>query len=177
MVDTNTNAKRRIVCSLLLAACAACLALAHPSVIAHPRPARAKTGDSPEQKEIRALLEMQQAAWNRGDLDAFMTGYWKSDRTEFVGVSGVVRGWQAVLDRYRHSYPDRKAMGQLTFSDLEITVLAPDAAYILGHWELVREADHPGGVFTLIARRFPDGWRIVHDHTSSVVPPTDRQKY
>jgi ketosteroid isomerase-like protein len=129
---------------------------------------------SPAQAAIRQVLETQQAAWNRGDLGAFMKGYWRSDKTEFVGASGVQRGWQAVLDRYRRNYPDRKAMGKLTFSDLEITLLSPDAAYVLGHYELEREADHPEGVFTLILRKFPEGWRIIYDHTSSFPPPSPK---
>jgi len=115
---------------------------------------------------IRALLQAQQEAWNRGDIDTFMVGYWKSDRTEFVGGSGILRGWQAVLDRYRKTYPDKAAMGMMTFSDLEITMLSPDSAYILGRWRLERDKDRPGGVFTLIAKKFPEGWRIIHDHTS-----------
>ena len=81
-------------------------------------------------------------------------------RTEFVGSDGIIRGWQAVLDRYKKSYPDKAAMGKLTFSDLEITMLSSDSAYILGKWHLEREKDHPGGVFTLIARKFPG--RLAH---------------
>jgi uncharacterized protein (TIGR02246 family) len=136
--------------------------LAIPRAIAGPRDAKA---------QIRALLEAQAAAWNRGDIRGFMQGYWKSPQTTFVGSRGVERGWQAVLDRYRRAYPDRRAMGTLTFSEIEITLLAPDAALILGHWQLARAGDHPGGVFTLVARRFPEGWRIIHDHTSAVSAP------
>ncbi len=124
--------------------------------------------ESREQAAIRALLDAQARAWNAGDIEGFMAGYWKSDETEFVGASGVLRGWQAVLDRYRRTYPDRKAMGQLTFSDLEITVLSRDTAYVVGRWQLERENDRPRGVFTLIVRKFPEGWRIVHDHTSAL---------
>jgi ketosteroid isomerase-like protein len=118
--------------------------------------------------DIRSLLEAQAAAWNRGDVPAFMEGYWKSSKTEFVSSSGVHRGWQAVLDRYRKAYPDRQTMGKLTFSELEITMLCSDAALILGHWELQRAHDHPAGIFTLVMRRLPEGWRIVRDHTSTV---------
>ncbi|MHB8655271.1 MAG: YybH family protein [Terriglobia bacterium] len=119
--------------------------------------------------EIRAVLEAQVAAWNRNDIDAFMQGYWKSDKTEFVGSNGILRGWQAVFDRYRKAYPDGRAMGTLTFSGLEITVLSPTAALVLGEWKLDRAADHPGGVFTLVFRKFPEGWRIINDHTSAVI--------
>ena len=121
--------------------------------------------------DLRGVLDAQVAAWNRGDVDAFMQGYWKSEKTEFVGSNGVIRGWQGVLDRYRRTYPDKSAMGKLTFSGLEITILSPDAALVLGDWQLEREHDRPGGVFTLVFRRFPEGWRIIHDHTSVVAHP------
>jgi len=137
-----------------------------PLTLAGSLPAR-EAPAKPE-TEIRAVLDAQVAAWNGGDLDTFMQGYWKSEKTEFVGSSGIQRGWQAVLDRYRKTYPDRRAMGTLTFSNLEITVLSPSAALVLGEWRLQREADHPGGVFTLVFRKFPEGWRIIHDHTSAV---------
>lgn len=123
------------------------------------------SGASPE-GAIRAVLDAQAAAWNRGDVTAFMQGYWNSPLTEFVGPSGIVRGWQPVLERYRKAYPDRTAMGHLDFSDLEIDLLGPDAALVVGHWQLKRENDSPGGVFTLIFKKLPDGWRIIHDHTS-----------
>jgi uncharacterized protein (TIGR02246 family) len=116
---------------------------------------------------IRAVLDAQVEAWNRADIDAFMQGYWKSEKTEFVGASGVLRGWQNVLSRYRRQYPDRAAMGHLTFSDLEVTLLAPDAALVVGHYQLEREHDRPSGVFTLVFRKFPEGWRIINDHTSA----------
>jgi ketosteroid isomerase-like protein len=114
---------------------------------------------------IRAVMNKQAADWNRGDIPAFMEGYWKSDKLAFVG-SQVTKGWQPTLDRYKRSYPDKAAMGMLTFSDLEITVLSKDAAVVLGSWSLKREKDNPGGKFTLIFRKFNEGWRIVHDHTS-----------
>ena len=88
-----------------------------------------------------------------------------------MGANGVERGWQAVRDRYRRRYPDRAAMGHLTFSNLEITVLAPRAALVFGRWRLQRAKDHPGGVFTLVFRKFPEGWKIINDHTSVVVGP------
>lgn len=120
------------------------------------------------QAAIRAVLDGQVAAWNRGDVDAFMQTYWKSDATTFVSSGGIVRGWQAVLDRYRRTYPDRQAMGTVAFSDLEITILSPDSALVVGHYQLQREHDKPGGVFTLVFRKFPEGWRIISDHTSVV---------
>jgi len=131
--------------------------------------AQAETGSA--QAEIRGLLDAQVAAWNRGDLQAFMESYWKSPQTAYVGSSGVMRGWEVVLERYRRVYPDRRAMGTVKFSDVEITLLSPDSAFVLGRWQLEREQDRPGGVFTLIVRKFPEGWRIVLDHTSAVSPP------
>ena len=131
--------------------------------------AYAETGGA--QSEIRAVLDAQVAAWNRGDLQAFMESYWKSPQTAYVGSSGVMRGWEVVLERYRRVYPDRRAMGTVKFSDVEITLLSPDSAFVLGRWQLEREHDRPGGVFTLIVRKFPEGWRIVLDHTSVVSPP------
>ena len=116
---------------------------------------------------IRGVLEAQQNAWNRGDIDAFMDGYWHSDQTVFVSGDEVTRGWNTVLERYRKKYSDRAKMGTLTFSDLEIASLGNDAAVALGRWELKRQHDNPHGRFTLIFRKTPDGWRIVHDHTSA----------
>jgi len=121
-----------------------------------------------EQSEsIRAVLTTQQAAWNRGDIPAFLEGYWNSPELTFSGGDGIVRGYAGLLQRYRKSYPDRAAMGELDFSGLEIRILARDAALVLGHWHLKRAAGDAGGVFTLVFRRFPAGWRIIHDHTSA----------
>jgi ketosteroid isomerase-like protein len=147
-----------------------CLAVVSRSSIASPA---APSGES----QIRAVLDMQTTAWNRGDIDTFMTGYWHSEETEFLGANGIARGWQAVLDRYHHSYPDRKTMGTLSFSDLEVHLTCADAAYVVGKFHLVRESDQPSGVFSLDFRNFPEGWRIVVDHTTAfptaaVVPAT-----
>jgi ketosteroid isomerase-like protein len=115
---------------------------------------------------IRRVMDDQAAAWNRGDIAGFMDGYWRSEQLTFVSGTNVTRGWQATLDRYKKSYDSRAKMGTLTFSDLEITVLAKDAAVVLGSWSLAREKDNPHGKFTLIFRKFKEGWRIVMDHTS-----------
>jgi uncharacterized protein (TIGR02246 family) len=117
--------------------------------------------------EIRAVLEAQAAAWNRGDIEGFMQGYWKSEETVFVSGDTVTRGWQTVLERYKRGYDSPAKMGQLTFSELDIKMLGKDAAIALGHWQLKRANDNPHGRFTLIFRRTKDGWRIVHDHTSA----------
>lgn len=129
---------------------------------------------------IKNVLEQQVAAWNRGDIPAFMDGYWKSDDLEFVNAAGIFQGWQDVLKRYQHSYPDRAAMGHLTFSGVEIHVLCADAGFVVGHFRLDREKegqkDHPEGVFTLIFRKFPAGWKIVNDHTTEFPAVVTRKK-
>jgi len=116
---------------------------------------------------IRAVLDAQAAAWNRGDIEGYMDGYDRSPNTEFVGGDSISHGWQTVLDRYKRNYNSREKMGTLTFSDLEITVLSKDAALVLGRWRLKRANDEPHGTFTLLFRKTKVGWRIVHDHSSS----------
>jgi beta-aspartyl-peptidase (threonine type) len=116
---------------------------------------------------IRAVLDAQVAAWNRGDIEGFMDGYWRSDETVFVSGDTVTHGWQTVLDRYKKGYSTREKMGTLTFSELEIKVVSKDTAVALGRWQLARSGDTPHGRFTLIFRHKAEGWRIVHDHTSS----------
>jgi ketosteroid isomerase-like protein len=125
---------------------------------------------SKDDVEIRAVMSAQAAAWNRGDIDGFMTGYARSDATEFIAGDKLTRGWQTVRDRYKKKYDSREKMGTLTFSELKITPLSSDAAVVIGRWRLVRKRDKPHGRFTLLFRRTPDGWRIVHDHTSAAEP-------
>ena len=116
---------------------------------------------------VRAVLEGQQQAWNRGDLDGFMTGYWKDDRLTFYSGDAITRGWQATLDRYRKRYQaEGKEMGKLAFSELQVAQLGADHALVKGRWQLTLKDGTPGGLFTLILRKRPEGWRIVHDHTS-----------
>jgi beta-aspartyl-peptidase (threonine type) len=122
---------------------------------------------APAVAEIRAVMQAQQEAWNRGDIDAFMIAYANSDTTVFLSGDETTRGWQPVRDRYKAKYSDRTKMGKLTFSDLEIQLLGTDAASVIGRWKLDRAQDQPHGRFSLIFRKTPDGWRIVQDHTSS----------
>lgn len=117
--------------------------------------------------QIQSVLSAQQDAWNRGDIEAFMNGYARSASTVFVSGDEVTRGWETVRDRYWVKYSDRAKMGTLSFSAIEVTMLAPDAAVVLGGWRLKRDNDEPHGRFTLIFKRLPEGWRIVHDHTSA----------
>ena len=123
--------------------------------------------DAKSMAAIHAVLDAQAAAWNRGDLEAYMDGYARSDDTVFVSGDRVTRGWQTVLERYKKAYDSREKMGVLTFSDLEITILSKDAAIVLGRWHLQRSKDEPHGRFTLLFRKTKSGWKIVHDHTSS----------
>jgi ketosteroid isomerase-like protein len=118
-------------------------------------------------QSIRTVLSAQQTAWNRGDIPAFLEGYWNSPELTFAGSDGIVRGYDGLLARYRKSYPDKQSMGELDFSGVEIRSLGPTAALVLGQWHLKRQAGDVGGVFSLVFQRFPDGWRIIHDHTSA----------
>jgi ketosteroid isomerase-like protein len=117
--------------------------------------------------EIRAVLNAQVAAWNRGDIDGFMDGYVRSDKLEFVSGGKVTRGWQTVRDRYYRKYDDAAKMGRLTFSDIKYDSLNAKHVIVLGRWSLRRKNDNPHGTFELIFRLTPAGWRIVHDHTET----------
>ncbi len=125
-------------------------------------------------RDIRAMLERQDEAWNRGDIEAFMEHYLKSDELSFSSGGTTTRGWQATLDGYKRRYPSAERMGHLTFSELEIHPLGSGAALALGRWHLDREPNPVGGNFSLVLRRMGGRWVIVHDHTSrSETPPKD----
>lgn len=126
--------------------------------------ASAQTQESP----VQQVLQKQQAAWNRHDLAAFMSGYWNSPDLTFFGAKKT-SGWQATLDRYRQTYQGQgHEMGALEFADLRIEELGPSAAFVRGSWKLtMSDGKTPHGLFTLVFRKFPEGWKIVHDHTSS----------
>lgn len=122
--------------------------------------------------EIRTEIAKQMDAWNNGDLEGYMAGYWKDDKMSFFSGDNVTTGWQPTMDRYAKRYKgEGKAMGQLTFSDIDITMLANDAAFVRGRWKLDRpDKTAPAGLFTLIVRRIGNDWRIIHDHTSVKSP-------
>lgn len=118
--------------------------------------------------QIRAVIQAQQEAWNRGDIEAFMNGYARSDSTLFVSGDTVTRGWLMAREHYKITYNNRAKMGTLRFSDLEIQPLSNDAAIVLGRWMIKRATkDNPHGHFTLVFQRTSEGWRIIHDHTST----------
>ena len=119
---------------------------------------------------VRAVVDAQKDAWNRGDIEGYMDGYARSVDVIFISADSLTRGWQTVHDRYKRIYDSREKMGTLTFSDLEISVLNNDAAMMMGRWHLQRTNDQPHGRFTLVLRLTRQGWRIVHDHTSSAAP-------
>jgi uncharacterized protein (TIGR02246 family) len=155
----------------LAACCAAALAASWLAI----RPISAQ-GSQSEEAAIREVFDKQTAAWNRGDTAAFMDGYWKSPDTEFAGVSGMIRGWDNVMARYRRVYPDARAMGHLSFDNIEIRVLCPEAAYATGEFKLERETGQLSGIYTVIVKKFPEGWRAIHDHTTAYPPPATDKK-
>jgi ketosteroid isomerase-like protein len=124
---------------------------------------------SPEATAVRAVLDAQVAAWNRGDLDEFMIGYWKSDKLTFYSGDTIAQGWQATIYRYRKRYQSEgREMGKLEFRDLSVEILGGDAAVVRGRWHLtMKDGKTPNGLFTLLMRRIDGDWRIVHDHTSA----------
>jgi beta-aspartyl-peptidase (threonine type) len=124
--------------------------------------------DDEGEAAVRRVLDAQVAAWNKGDLKGFMAGYWQSADLRFFSGKDVTRGWQSTLERYQKRYQaEGKEMGKLTFSDLDIHVASPTSAWARGRWRVVTSKEKLGGLFTLILKKVPDGWRIIHDHTSA----------
>ena len=118
------------------------------------------------EKEIMTVLKEQVAAWNKGSIEGFMAYYWKSREFTFQSGSNRILGWEALFSRYQNNYGTDK-MGDLEFQDLLIKVLADDLVMVLGRWHLTFEdSSENGGLFTIILRKMPEGWRIIHDHTS-----------
>ena len=159
--------RKAVFVGIGIASIAICWLLARQSLFGKPL----DTHDA-DRTAINGVLNAQQAAWNRGDVDAFLVGYWQSPELTFSGSNGVSRGWDGVLARYKKNYPNREAMGELNFSELEFRFLGPNAALVLGKWHLKREMGDIGGVFSLVWQKLPEGWKIIHDHTSTVSFPT-----
>ena len=126
-------------------------------------------GNSSIEKAVTAVLNEQVKAWNAHDLEKFMSGYWHSPELTFFSGAEKSSGWQAALDRYRNRYQgEGHEMGKLDFSDLAVEPLGSDAALVRGAWHLtMSDGKTPHGLFTLVFRKFPDGWKIIHDHTSA----------
>lgn len=161
-------ANKLMVFSLVLASCLGAILV---TACARPQPASGKASDT-SRAEILAVLTAQQSDWNKGNIRGFMDGYWNSSELTFAGTRGFTRGWQPVLARYEKSYADKAAMGTLDFSELEIRQLGPGEALVLGRWHLQRQSGDVGGIFTLVFQKFPEGWRIIHDHTTQSPPET-----
>lgn len=121
---------------------------------------------SKDEPAIRKVLEQQSAAWNRGDIDAYMTGYWNNDSLVFIGKNGPTYGYNATLQRYKSSYPDAEKMGKLNFTILQVKELSKDYYFVLGKWELKRSMGDLSGHFTLLFRHIAGQWLIVADHSS-----------
>lgn len=151
-------------CRIVFAVLVTYVALAASSSM----PGKSSEDRQSDRAAIAKVLDAQQSAWNQGNVDVFLEGYWHSPELTFSGSSGVARGYDGVLARYKKNYPDRSTMGQLDFSQLEFRFLGPDAALVLGRWHLTRSGGDAGGVFSLVWQRFTEGWRIIHDHTSAV---------
>ncbi len=119
-------------------------------------------------EEIRQVIDKQQAAWNQGDLEAFMAGYWNSPDLTFFSGARESKGWQAALDRYKKTYQGAgKEMGKLQFANLRIEMLGPESAFVRGEFHLtMSDGKTPHGLFTLIFKKFPDGWKIIHDQSA-----------
>lgn len=117
------------------------------------------------ESSIREVLSKQQDAWNEGNLELFMEGYWKSDSLQFIG-SSIRYGWQPTLDNYRKNYSTRALMGRLEFDIWQVVSLAPETYLVTGQYTLFRESDQPSGPFTLIFKKIQGQWLIIYDHTS-----------
>ena len=119
-----------------------------------------------DRQAIVNVLEKQRQAWNKGDVEAFMDGYWKSDSLLFVGSSGPTHGWNATLANYKKSYPGKAGMGELTFNIMKVELLDANNAFVFGGWHLKREKDAPSGFYTLWFKKIKGEWKCVVDHSS-----------
>ena len=115
---------------------------------------------------ILQVLKKQELAWNSGNIDVFMEGYWKSDSLIFIGKSGVKYGWETTLNNYKKSYPTIEIMGKLSFDIEKIDLISTNTAFIIGKYTLIRKEDKPSGYFTLLWKKIDGKWYIISDHTS-----------
>lgn len=116
--------------------------------------------------EIQSVLNRQRASWNEKSIEGFMDDYWKSENFTFQSGNNRLHGWDALYSRYKKSYTGEN-WGELDFTDIEIEVLTNDFAYVLGRWKLTYTDSVKEGLFTIIFKRMPGGWKIIHDHSSS----------
>lgn len=121
---------------------------------------------SKDETEVRNVLTKQNAAWNRGDVDAFMVGYWENDSLMFIGKSGVTYGYKNTLANYKKNYPDTAAMGKLTFTLIQLKQLSPEYFHVTGKYYLTRTIGDASGHFTLVFRKINGKWVIISDHSS-----------
>ncbi len=115
---------------------------------------------------IEKIMHDQQLAWNKGDLDGFMSSYWNDDSLKFIGKNGITYGWKSTLEHYKKSYPDKATMGELTFAIISVEELSKTSCYVIGKWDLKREKGDVGGYYTLLWKKIKGKWVIVTDHTS-----------
>ena len=127
-----------------------------------------------DEAAIRAAIEAQVSAWNRGDIPTFMHAYEDSPETTFIGTT-LRKGYKPILERYQKSYSNPAQMGTLTFSDLEVRLLPcscghTEFAIVTGQFHLQRaekgDAKKDDGIFSLVWRKGHNGWKILLDHTS-----------
>lgn len=128
--------------------------------------AQGRAQEPQARKLILEVLEQQRLAWNDGNIDAYMQGYVKSDSLLFVGKSGPTYGWENTLANYKKGYPDRSAMGTLTFNIKEVKFIDQQNAFVLGAWHLKRKSDEPQGYFTLWLKKINNQWKVIVDHSS-----------
>lgn len=140
------------LCTLMISSI--CFSQSHPA------------GGAGDEVAIRRVLDEQTTAWNRGDLEEFMQGYWKNDSLMFIGKTGINRGWKKTLDNYKKGYPDTSSMGKLTFDILVVKKLSPEYYYVVGKWVLTRSIGNLNGCYDLLFRKINGQWVIIADHSS-----------
>ncbi len=123
-------------------------------------------GQSKNEKNIRSILTNQTTAWNTGNIEKFMTGYWKNDSLLFIGKSGITYGWQKTLENYKKGYPDKEAMGILSFDIIQVKKLSSRYYHVVGKWHLKRTIGDLNGHYTLLFKKIKNNWVVISDHSS-----------